>query len=173
MLNIPCSVTSRMKDRRFSCHIVTHPIPRRRTNCDESVFRNTFIRKGSTILWILGSRVRVPLAAPFIINRNSRVRLPFPWVGNDEGWLPSESSLRLVGGLVPDSLTGNSGPVGVGCHGVDASGDEGPGVHGLESSDRYISNTLLRGIKDEMPSFKRKLGSAEILKLTVNIRSLR
>jgi mono/diheme cytochrome c family protein len=61
----------------------------------------------------------------------------------------------------------------VGCHGVDASGDEGPGVHGLESSDRYISNTLLRGIKDEMPSFKRKLGSAEILKLTVNIRSLR
>jgi len=29
------------------------------------VLRNLFICKEATILWILGSRVRVPLAAPF------------------------------------------------------------------------------------------------------------
>ena len=59
------------------------------------------------------------------------------------------------------------------CHGADASGDEGPDLHGLEGSDRYISNTILRGIKGEMPSFRKKLGPGEIVKLTAYLRSLK
>ena len=58
------------------------------------------------------------------------------------------------------------------CHGVDASGDEGPDLHGLQGSDRYILNTILRGVKGEMPSFKKKLQSDDIGKLTAYIRSL-
>jgi mono/diheme cytochrome c family protein len=58
------------------------------------------------------------------------------------------------------------------CHAADATGDEGPDLHGLEASDRYISNTILRGIKGEMPSFKKKLGAADVGKLTAYLRSL-
>jgi mono/diheme cytochrome c family protein len=59
------------------------------------------------------------------------------------------------------------------CHGVDASGDEGPDLHGLEGSDRYIANRILRGVKGEMPSFRKKLGADDIAKLTAYIRSLK
>jgi mono/diheme cytochrome c family protein len=59
------------------------------------------------------------------------------------------------------------------CHGVDASGDEGPDLHGLEGSDRYILNTILRGVRGEMPSFKKKLRSDDLAKLTAYIRSLK
>ena len=58
------------------------------------------------------------------------------------------------------------------CHAADATGDEGPDLHGLEVSDRYISNTITRGIKGEMPSFRKKLGRDEIAKLTAYLRSL-
>jgi mono/diheme cytochrome c family protein len=59
------------------------------------------------------------------------------------------------------------------CHGIDASGDEGPDLHGLEASDRYILNTILRGVKGEMPSFRKKLRSADIAVLTAYLRSLK
>jgi len=59
------------------------------------------------------------------------------------------------------------------CHGVDASGDEGPDLHELEGSDRYISRTILHGVKGEMPSFAKKLGSDDIVKLTAYLRSLK
>lgn len=59
------------------------------------------------------------------------------------------------------------------CHGADATGDEGPDLHGLEGSDRYVANTILRGIKGEMPSFKKKLGADDIVRLTAYLRSLR
>jgi mono/diheme cytochrome c family protein len=58
------------------------------------------------------------------------------------------------------------------CHGADAAGDEGPDLHDVEVSDRYISNIITHGIKHEMPSFKKKLGSDEITRLTAYIRSL-
>jgi mono/diheme cytochrome c family protein len=58
------------------------------------------------------------------------------------------------------------------CHGADATGDEGPDLHGVEVSDRYIANIITRGIKGEMPSFRKKLGSDEIARLTAFVRSL-
>jgi mono/diheme cytochrome c family protein len=58
------------------------------------------------------------------------------------------------------------------CHGIDATGDEGPDLHGLEVSDRYIANTIRRGIKGEMPSFARTLDRDALSQLTAYLRSL-
>jgi mono/diheme cytochrome c family protein len=58
------------------------------------------------------------------------------------------------------------------CHGADATGDEGPDLHAVEVSDRYIAHIITHGIKHEMPSFAKKLGAAEIAKLTAYVRSL-
>jgi mono/diheme cytochrome c family protein len=58
------------------------------------------------------------------------------------------------------------------CHGADATGDEGPDLHGVEVSDRYISNIITHGIKGEMPSFRKKLGAEAIGELTAYLRSL-
>jgi mono/diheme cytochrome c family protein len=58
------------------------------------------------------------------------------------------------------------------CHGADATGDEGPDLHNVWVSDRYISNIITNGIKHEMPSFKKKLGHDEIVRLTAYVRSL-
>jgi mono/diheme cytochrome c family protein len=54
------------------------------------------------------------------------------------------------------------------CHGAD----EGPDLHDVEGSDRYISNIITHGIKGEMPLFKRKLGKDDIVRLTAYVRSL-
>jgi mono/diheme cytochrome c family protein len=58
------------------------------------------------------------------------------------------------------------------CHGADATGDEGPDLHGVEASDRYIANIITHGIKGEMPSFRKKLGPADIHVVTAFVRSL-
>ena len=58
------------------------------------------------------------------------------------------------------------------CHGVDATGDEGPDLHGIGVSDRYIAATITRGIKGEMPSFRKKLGGDDVARLTAYVRSL-
>jgi mono/diheme cytochrome c family protein len=58
------------------------------------------------------------------------------------------------------------------CHGADATGDEGPDLHGVEVSDRYIAHVITRGIKGEMPSFAKKLGAADVATLTAYLRSL-
>ncbi len=58
------------------------------------------------------------------------------------------------------------------CHGADATGDEGPDLHDVAVSDRYISHIITRGIKHEMPSFAKKLGAPEIARLTAYVRSL-
>jgi mono/diheme cytochrome c family protein len=58
------------------------------------------------------------------------------------------------------------------CHGADATGDEGPDLHGVEVSDRYIANIITHGIKGEMPSFRKKLGPGDIHMVTAFIRSL-
>jgi mono/diheme cytochrome c family protein len=58
------------------------------------------------------------------------------------------------------------------CHGIDARGDEGPDLHGLQVSDRYIGRVVERGIKGEMPSFAKKYDAAQIDALTAYLRSL-
>lgn len=58
------------------------------------------------------------------------------------------------------------------CHGADATGDEGPDLHGLQVSDRYIANTITRGIPHEMPSFAKKHGPSDLAALTAYLRSL-
>jgi mono/diheme cytochrome c family protein len=58
------------------------------------------------------------------------------------------------------------------CHGADARGDEGPDLHALQVSDRYIASTITRGIKGEMPSFARKHGVDDVTALTAYVRSL-
>jgi mono/diheme cytochrome c family protein len=58
------------------------------------------------------------------------------------------------------------------CHGADATGDEGPDLHGVAVSDRYIAHIITHGIKHEMPSFAKKLAAPDIARLTAYVRSL-
>jgi mono/diheme cytochrome c family protein len=58
------------------------------------------------------------------------------------------------------------------CHGADARGDEGPDLHAVQVSDRYIINTILRGIPHEMPAFAKKHGPADLRALAAYVRSL-
>jgi mono/diheme cytochrome c family protein len=58
------------------------------------------------------------------------------------------------------------------CHGLDAHGDEGPDLHDLQVSDRYIATTIKRGIRGEMPAFARKHSDRDITALLVYVRSL-
>jgi mono/diheme cytochrome c family protein len=58
------------------------------------------------------------------------------------------------------------------CHGADASGDEGPDLHGLEVSDRYIAHMITFGEPHEMPSFAKKHGAADISAITAYLRTL-
>ncbi|SDS30563.1 cytochrome c [Opitutus sp. GAS368] len=58
------------------------------------------------------------------------------------------------------------------CHGADARGDEGPDLHDVQVSDRYIANIITHGIPHEMPSFAKKHGAADLGALTAYVRSL-
>lgn len=58
------------------------------------------------------------------------------------------------------------------CHGVDATGDEGPDLHGVQVSDRYIRHLVLKGMPHEMPSFARKLKADDVTALIAYVRSL-
>jgi mono/diheme cytochrome c family protein len=58
------------------------------------------------------------------------------------------------------------------CHAADAHGDEGPDLHGLQVSDRYLANTITRGIRGEMPSFAKKLDAASVVALIGYLRTL-
>lgn len=58
------------------------------------------------------------------------------------------------------------------CHGADARGDEGPDLHAVQVSDRYIANIITHGIPHEMPSFAKKHGAEDISALTAYVRSL-
>src|SRR5580692_7665925 len=48
------------------------------------------------------------------------------------------------------------------CHGVDATGDEGPDLHGVTKSDAKIASFIKNGIKGEMPKFGQKLSDADV-----------
>ena len=58
------------------------------------------------------------------------------------------------------------------CHGVDATGDEGPDLHKVTKTDERIKSTILNGVKGEMPAFGKKLTENDTATLVVFIRSL-
>ncbi len=58
------------------------------------------------------------------------------------------------------------------CHGLDATGDEGPDLHEVSVSDRRVATVIRKGIKGEMPSFAKKHSVAEIAELVAYVRSL-
>jgi mono/diheme cytochrome c family protein len=59
------------------------------------------------------------------------------------------------------------------CHADDATGDEGPDLHGLTKSDERIKAIITNGIKGEMPAFGKKLQDADKEALVGFLRSLR
>ena len=59
------------------------------------------------------------------------------------------------------------------CHADDATGDEGPDLHGLTKSDERIKAIITNGIKGEMPAFGKKLQQADKEALVGFLRSLR
>lgn len=58
------------------------------------------------------------------------------------------------------------------CHAADATGDEGPDLHGVRKSDARIAAMIKNGVAGEMPKFGTKLSDANIQSLTAYIRSL-
>jgi mono/diheme cytochrome c family protein len=59
------------------------------------------------------------------------------------------------------------------CHADDATGDEGPDLHGLTKSDERIKVIITNGIKGEMPAFGKKLQEADKEALVGFLRSLK
>jgi mono/diheme cytochrome c family protein len=59
------------------------------------------------------------------------------------------------------------------CHGADATGDEGPDLHGVTKSDAKIASYIKNGIKGEMPKFGQKLTDDDVKALIAFIRSLK
>jgi mono/diheme cytochrome c family protein len=59
------------------------------------------------------------------------------------------------------------------CHADDATGDEGPDLHGLTKSDERIKTIITNGIKGEMPAFGKKLQESDKEALVGFLRSLK
>ena len=59
------------------------------------------------------------------------------------------------------------------CHEIDATGDEGPDLYGLTKSDTRLKAVILVGIKDEMPSFSKKLKDQDVQALVAFLRTLK
>jgi mono/diheme cytochrome c family protein len=58
------------------------------------------------------------------------------------------------------------------CHGIDATGDEGPDLHKVRKTDERIKSMILNGVKGEMPSFGKKFNEEDVRNLIAFIRSL-
>ena len=58
------------------------------------------------------------------------------------------------------------------CHADDASGDEGPDLRGIDSSDQKIRRMIMQGKKGQMPAFK-KLTDDDIASLIGYLRTLK
>ena len=58
------------------------------------------------------------------------------------------------------------------CHGDDATGDEGPDLHGLRKTDARLSAIINNGIKGEMPRFNQKLSDSDVQALIAFLNSL-
>lgn len=59
------------------------------------------------------------------------------------------------------------------CHGIDATGDEGPDLHGLTKSDSRLKSIILNGVKGEMPAFNKKLKDEDAQALVAFLRTLK
>jgi mono/diheme cytochrome c family protein len=59
------------------------------------------------------------------------------------------------------------------CHGDDATGDEGPDLHGLRKTDGRLRLLISNGIKGEMPQFGAKLDERDLDALVAYLDSLR
>ena len=59
------------------------------------------------------------------------------------------------------------------CHADDATGDEGPNLHGVVKSDARLAAIIHNGIKGEMPRFDQKLNEQDIQALIAFLRSLK
>jgi mono/diheme cytochrome c family protein len=58
------------------------------------------------------------------------------------------------------------------CHGIDATGDEGPDLHKVTKTDERMKSTILNGVKGEMPAFGKKLTENDAATLVAFIRTL-
>jgi mono/diheme cytochrome c family protein len=59
------------------------------------------------------------------------------------------------------------------CHADDATGDEGPDLHGLRKSGDRLRSLIKNGIKGEMPRFNEKLADTDLDALVAFLDSLR
>ena len=59
------------------------------------------------------------------------------------------------------------------CHADDATGDEGPDLHGLRKTDERLRLLIRNGIKGEMPRFGTKLAEGDLDALVAYLDSLR
>jgi len=59
------------------------------------------------------------------------------------------------------------------CHADDATGDEGPDLHGLERSDEWIAKRIRDGKKGKMTAFSQKFSQADIDALIAYLRTLK
>jgi mono/diheme cytochrome c family protein len=59
------------------------------------------------------------------------------------------------------------------CHAQDATGDDGPDLHGVVKSDAKIAALIKDGKKGQMPRFGSKLSDADIQALVAFVDSLK
>lgn len=59
------------------------------------------------------------------------------------------------------------------CHADDATGDEGPDLHGLERSDEWVAKRIREGKKGKMTAFGQKFSQADIDALIAYLRTLK
>ena len=59
------------------------------------------------------------------------------------------------------------------CHAEDATGDEGPDLHGLEQSDEWIGKRIRDGKKGKMTAFGQKFSQTDIDALITYLRTLK
>jgi len=59
------------------------------------------------------------------------------------------------------------------CHAEDATGDEGPNLHGLHKSDDWIARRIRNGVKGEMTAFGEKFSPDDVTALIAYLRTLK
>lgn len=59
------------------------------------------------------------------------------------------------------------------CHAADATGDEGPDLHGLKRKDDWIARRIRNGVKGEMTAFGEKFSQQDIDALISYLRTLK
>ena len=59
------------------------------------------------------------------------------------------------------------------CHADDATGDEGPDLHGIKKKDDWIARRIRNGIKGEMTAFGGKFSQADVDAIIAYLRTLK